>query len=104
VCGAFLAVELMRQGKSPEQTLITVMERVIAMTEKRLLNERGRPYFDLDYYAVSKDGRFAGASAYEGAKYAVADAQGARLMDAVYLFKRSERPQGRPMSGTLPRR
>src|SRR5216117_4398243 len=39
VCGAFLAVELMRQGMSPEQALIKVMERVIAMTERRLLDD-----------------------------------------------------------------
>ena len=43
VCGAFLAVEFMRQGMSPEQALIKVMERVLAMTERRLLDERGRP-------------------------------------------------------------
>jgi N4-(beta-N-acetylglucosaminyl)-L-asparaginase len=103
VCGAFLAVELMRQGLSPEAALVKVMERVIAMTEKRLLNEKGRPYFDLNYYAVSKDGRFAGACAYQGGRYAVADAQGARLMDSVYLFKREERPT-RPMTGSMPRR
>ena len=53
VCGAFLAVELMRQGMTPEAALIKVMERVIAMTEQRLLDERGRPRFDLNYYAVS---------------------------------------------------
>jgi N4-(beta-N-acetylglucosaminyl)-L-asparaginase len=101
VCGAFLAVELMRQGKSPEQALITVMQRVIAMTEPRLLDERGRPYFDLTYYAVAKDGRYAGACAYEGAQFAVADAKGARLESCVYLYKRSERPTKRPISGTL---
>ena len=101
VCGAFLAVEFMRQGMSPEQALIKVMQRVIAMTERRLLDDKGRPYFDLQYYAVTKDGRFAGACAYEGSQFAVADAGGARLVDAVYLFKRSERPQGRPISGTL---
>src|SRR5438874_9748639 len=39
VCGAFLAVELMRLGKSPEQALLEVMRRVIAMTEKRLLDD-----------------------------------------------------------------
>src|SRR5438105_6783546 len=50
VCGAFLAVELMRNGASPEAALMKVMERVIAMTEKRLLNDRGRPMFDLTYY------------------------------------------------------
>src|SRR5215207_3829979 len=101
VCGAFLAVEFMRMGMSPEAALMKVMERVIAMTEKRLLNERGRPYFDLSYYAVNKKGEFAGATAYQGGSYAVCDAQGARLAPSVYLYKREERPTGKPISGTL---
>ena len=100
VCGAFLAVEFMRQGMSPQQALIKVMERVIAMTEKRLLDDRGRPYFQLQYYAVNKKGEYAGACAYEGSKFAVADANGARLEDCAYLYKRSEQPKG-PISGTM---
>lgn len=103
VCGAFLAVEFMRQGKSPEQALLQVMERVIAMTEPRLLDERGRPYFDLTFYALHKDGRVAGACAYEGTRYAVADAAGARVLDCAYLFKRGERPRGRPAAVSKPR-
>ena len=95
VCGAFLAVELMRQGKSPEEALLEVMRRVIAMTEKRLLDEKGRPYFDLSYYAVTKDGRYAGSAAYEGAAFAVCDAAGPRVEPAVFLFKRDERPRPR---------
>jgi len=71
------------------------MRRVIAMTEKRLLDERGRPYFDLSYYAVTKDGRYAGSAAYEGGNFAVADSSGPRLEPAVYLFKSSERPRPR---------
>src|SRR5678810_169850 len=70
VCGSFLAVEFMRQGMSPEAALMKVMERVIAMTETRLLNEKGRPYFDLEYYAINKKGEFAGARSYEGGTYA----------------------------------
>jgi N4-(beta-N-acetylglucosaminyl)-L-asparaginase len=93
VCGAFLAVELMRLGKTPEQAVMTVIERVIAMTEKRLLDDRGRPLFDLEFYALAKDGRFAGASCYEGSKFAVCDSNGARLVDAAYLYKASERPR-----------
>jgi N4-(beta-N-acetylglucosaminyl)-L-asparaginase len=93
VCGAFLAVEQMRMGKTPEQALMTVIERVIAMTEKRLLNDRGRPLFDLEFYALAKDGRFACASCYEGSKFAVCDANGARLVDAAYLYRASERPR-----------
>jgi N4-(beta-N-acetylglucosaminyl)-L-asparaginase len=101
VCGAFLAVEFMRQGMSPEQALIKVMERVIAMTEKRLLNDKGRPYFDLNYYAVNKKGEYAGACAYEGSSFAVCDAKGARKENAAYLFKREERPVNQPISGTM---
>ena len=93
VCGAFLAVEFMRMGMTPEQSIIKVMERVLAMTEKRLLDDRGRPYFDLQFYALAKDGRFAAATAFEGSKFAVCDAQGARHVDCAYLFKASERPK-----------
>jgi len=93
VCGAFLAVEFMRQGMAPEQALIKVMERVLALTEKRLLDDRGRPYFDLQFYALAKDGRFAGATAYGGAKFAVCDSQGPRHVECAYLFKGSERPR-----------
>ncbi|HUQ82504.1 MAG TPA: N(4)-(beta-N-acetylglucosaminyl)-L-asparaginase [Gemmatimonadaceae bacterium] len=93
VCGAFLAVEFMRQGMAPQQAIIKVIERVIAMTEPRLLDSRGRPYFDLQFYALAKDGRFAGVTAYEGSQFAVCDAQGARHVDCAYLFKSSERPK-----------
>jgi len=101
VCGAFLAVEFMRQGMSPEQALMKVMERVIAMTEKRLLNDKGRPYFQLQYYAVNKKGEYAGACAYEGSTFAVADAKGARLEKCAYLFKKEEEPKDKPISGVM---
>ena len=93
VCGAFLAVEYMRQGMTPEASLIKVMERVIEHTEARLLDERGRPRFGLTFYAVTKDGRYAGACAYEGTSYAVCDEKGPRLEKCAYLFKSSEQPR-----------
>ena len=96
VCGAFLAVEFMRQGMSPEQAVIKVMERVIAMTEKRLLDDRGRPFFDLHYYAVNKKGEYASATAYEGRTFAVCDAGGARIEKCAYMFK------GEPPAKTAP--
>jgi N4-(beta-N-acetylglucosaminyl)-L-asparaginase len=91
VCGAFLAVEFMRQGLSPEAALMKTMERVIAMTESRLL-VNGKPTFQLQFYAVNKKGEYAGACAYEGSKFAVADAKGARIERCAYLFKKSEQP------------
>ena len=91
VCGAFLIVEFMRQGLSPEQACLRTIDRVIAMTETRLL-DNGRPLFDLEFYALTKDGRFGGASAYEGARMAVADAGGARLVPMAFKFARAQRP------------
>ncbi len=107
VCGSFLAVEFMRQGMHPQAACLKVMERVIAMTEKRLLDEHGRPYFSLEYYAVNKKGEYGGARAYQGANpdrpssFAVHDEKGARLEPFAYLYTHDQRPKGRPMSGTL---
>jgi N4-(beta-N-acetylglucosaminyl)-L-asparaginase len=94
VCGAFYAVELMRQGADPERACLQVIDRVIALTEKRLLDDRGRPKFDLTYYAVTKDGRYGSACVYEGTRFAVADARGARVEACAYKFKASDRPTG----------
>jgi len=92
-CGAFLIVELMRQGMSPDQACMKTIDRVIAMTERRLLDDRGRPLFDLQFYALAKDGRFGSAAAYEGARFSVADSQGARLIPMPFRFSRADRPQ-----------
>ena len=92
-CASFLTVEHMRQGMAPEQACIRTLERIVAMTEARLLDERGRPRFDVEFYAVAKDGRFGSASLYSGSRFAVADASGARMVDAAYLYPRAERPR-----------
>ncbi len=78
-CGAFLTVEFMRQGLSPAQATMKTLERIVATTEARLLDSRGRPNFDIQFYAVAKDGRYAGATLYEGADFAVCDERGARV-------------------------
>jgi N4-(beta-N-acetylglucosaminyl)-L-asparaginase len=99
VCGAFLAVEFMRQGMSPEAALMKVIERVVAMTESRLL-VNGRPTFQLQFYAVNKKGEYAGACCYEGGTYAVCDARGARHEKFAFMYKASEQPRG-PLSGVM---
>ncbi len=92
-CASFLTVEHMRQGMAPEQACIRTLERIVAMTETRLLDGRGRPRFSVEFYAVAKDGRFGSASLYSGSRFAVADASGARMVDAAYLYPASERPR-----------
>ena len=105
VCGAFLTVEAMRNGATPEEACLQTLRRVVEMTEDRLL-EGGKPLFGLNFYAVDKSGRTGGASLYEpteerraqsdvAGKYAVADASGARLVDMAYLYRAGEIPVSR---------
>ena len=64
--GSFLIVEAMRNGKSPKDAGIAALKRVMANTvEKRLLNDRGKPNFNVRFYALSTKGDFAGVSLYE---------------------------------------
>ncbi|MDQ8147349.1 MAG: N(4)-(beta-N-acetylglucosaminyl)-L-asparaginase [Gemmatimonadota bacterium] len=88
ICGGFLTVEFLRQGLAPEVAVLKTLERLVAMTEPRLMNAQGRPNFDIQFYAVTKDGRYAGGSLYEGADFAVCDARGARLEKCVFLYGR----------------
>ena len=87
-CASFLAVEFMRQGLAPQQALLKTLERVVAMTEARLIGPNGRPTFDLEFYALTKDGRYAGAALYSGSEFAVCDERGARLEPSAYLYTR----------------
>ncbi len=92
-CGGFLTVEFMRQGLAPQQAALKTLERMVTMTEKRLLDDRGRPRYDIQVYALAKDGRFGGAGMYQGASFAVCDERGPRLEPCAYLFAGSERPR-----------
>lgn len=87
-CSSFLIVEFMRQGLGPQEACLKTLERVVAMTESRLLNPNGRPKFDLEFYALTKDGRFGGATMFSGGRFAVCDSAGARLVDAAFLYRR----------------
>lgn len=90
-CGGFLTVEFMRNGATPEQAALKTLERMVHMTEPRLLDDKGRPRYDIQVYAVAKDGRYGGAGMYEGASFAVCDANGPRLEKCAYLFKAAGR-------------
>ena len=93
-CGGFLTVEFMRQGMTPEQACLKTLERMVSMTEARLLDDKGRPRYDINVYALARDGRSGSASMYEGGTYAIADAKGARVETAAFLYRKSEIPTG----------
>ncbi len=88
ICGSALGVEFMRQGLSPEEAGLRVLERAAANTvEPYLLREDGKPNFHLLYYLINKKGEFAGVSMYAGRQYAAHDGKENKLRDCAYVYK-----------------
>ena len=89
---SFLIVEGMRNGMSPKDAGLAALKRVVSQTvEKRLLNSRGRPNFDLKFYVLNVRGEFAGLSLYENgegnpARFAVCTEQGPQTLHCEALF------------------
>ena len=95
VSGGHLTVEFMRQGKHPRDACLMTLERIAKTTrEKRLRDARGRPNFDIAFYAVNKDGQYGCAVTYgtsstgKRRQFCVADPSGARKEDCAYLYER----------------
>jgi len=80
---SFLIVEQMRQGKHPKDAGLEALRRIKANTvEAHLLNARGEPNFNVNFYIIDRQGRHAGVTMYspkQDATFAVCDENGARL-------------------------
>ena len=79
---SFLIVEEMRRGKSPKDAGMEALRRIKAyQIEKRLLNARGEPNFNINFYIVNAKGDYAGVAMYNPGKieFAVCDEKGPRL-------------------------
>lgn len=85
---SFAAVELMRNGASPEDAGMEVLRRVAKTTEPRLRDKDGRPDFGLSFYLLSKDGRHAGVTMWGPEKFSVTDENGTRHEDCKALYTR----------------
>jgi N4-(beta-N-acetylglucosaminyl)-L-asparaginase len=84
---SYLIVEEMRRGRHPKDAGMTALKRIAANTvEKRLLNDKGRPNFSIQFYVLNKNGQHAGVSMTPGAGYAVCTDQGARIVPCDALF------------------
>lgn len=80
---SFLIVEEMRRGATPKDAGMTALKRIKANTiEKRLLNDRGEPNFNINFYVVNKFGEHAGVSMYGGPHltYAFCNRNGAQTI------------------------
>jgi N4-(beta-N-acetylglucosaminyl)-L-asparaginase len=84
---SYLIVEELRRGRAPQEAALEACRRVVATNlAPRLRDAKGRPTFDVKFYCLARDGRFAGASLWAGAKMAVHDGDAARLVDCASLF------------------
>ena len=88
--GSHTVVEFMRQGKSVEEACLLALKRIDEKTHKvpRHRDEKGRPRFDVNFYAIDANGKTAGAAIWSGSKHVVADGEGVRTVESAYLYKR----------------
>ncbi len=89
---SYLIVEEMRRGKHPKDAGLEALRRIKANTiEKRLLNARGEPNFNINFYILNKKGEYAGVAMYSpsprGQQFAVCDEKGARLESSEPLLQ-----------------
>jgi N4-(beta-N-acetylglucosaminyl)-L-asparaginase len=83
---SYTIVEAMRRGAHPKDAGMEALKRVAANTiEKRLLNERGEPNFDLNFYVLSRGGEYAGVSMHP-AQFAVCTEKGPETLPTEPLF------------------
>jgi len=76
---SFLIIESMRRGMSPTDAGLDALKRIRANTiEKRLLNSKGNPNFNIRFFVLNKRGEYAGVAMYRAGetKYAVCTENG----------------------------
>ena len=87
---SFLVVEEMRRGASPKDAGMEALRRIASNTiETRLLNSRGLPNFNVNFYVMNRSGDHAGVALYADpteSRYAVCTENGAELAAVEPLF------------------
>ncbi len=94
VAGAHSIVENMRRGMAPQEACLDCLKRIA----RNFGNDAARlARFDINFYALRKDGAYAGASLWSGRvsegkvmrrRFAVNDGAESRLEDSAYLLER----------------
>ncbi|HZD03539.1 MAG TPA: isoaspartyl peptidase/L-asparaginase, partial [Longimicrobiales bacterium] len=78
---SYLIVENMRRGMAPKDAGMAALQRIAENTvEPRLMDEDGRPSFDVRFFILNKAGAYAGVALYgtRESTFAVCDENGAR--------------------------
>ena len=85
VARAHTIVENMRHGMTPREACLDVLKRI----SHNFADDRARMQFDIRFYALRRDGQYAGASLWNAGKpsFAVNDGGESRLEECVTLFR-----------------
>lgn len=84
---SFAAVELMRQGMTPQEAGLEALRRIARKASPKQLDDQGRPRFNVQLYLLARDGRYAGCALWGPKNYAISDAGGDRLEKCTALFE-----------------
>jgi N4-(beta-N-acetylglucosaminyl)-L-asparaginase len=85
---SFLIVENMRRGMHPKDAGIEACKRIKANTvEKRLLNSRGDPKFNVNFYVLNAKGEYAGVALYPNSNFAVCTEDGPKTLPSEPLLQ-----------------
>ncbi len=85
---SYLVVEGMRHGLHPKDAIMETCKRIAATSIRDPKRRRsdGKTTFNVSFYAVNKDGKFAGGSIYPAGKLAIHDGDSARLVPLDPLY------------------
>ncbi|MCA6437305.1 MAG: isoaspartyl peptidase/L-asparaginase family protein [Bacteroidota bacterium] len=84
IAGSHLVVELMRQGKSPQQACEEAVQRIIKLTKSRNKNLND---IQVGFIALNKKGECGAYCIHSGFNYAKYDSSGNSLINATYSVK-----------------
>ncbi len=84
IAGCHLVVELMRQGKTPQQACEEAVMRIVKLTQNRGKNLKD---IQVGFIALDKQGNHGAYCIQGGFNYAVRDASGPKLIDAPFYLK-----------------
>ncbi len=84
---SFMAVEYMRQGKSPEEACLAVCKRIVDHAgHPSLKNKDGTPNFNVTFYALNKKGEYGSASIYGPRNFTVHNGNTNSKQKGAYLY------------------
>ena len=87
-CASFLVVENLRRGAKPKDALVATTKQIVetTMRDPRFRTDDGKPAFDVVFYLLTKDGKYAAANIHGPANIVVADGDTIKTVNSATLF------------------